>query len=265
MSDSTIGLIVTLVMAAAVVVFLILRNRKEKSDMDLLSPEDQKRHADIVVADHLVKDTQRVYDTAVKQAADAVAAARTPRTLASAGPITITETSILVNGNARPLTPGITAQVDASGDVQKYATSRTTATRVVAGAVLFGPVGAIVGGTAKKGKVHTQDTRQLYLIVTGPDWQEVVQLHPDLGTQARQFAATLYNLAPHAAQHLHQFQTRVVQAEQAHRAAMANTGPLEAAKQARSVLELDPLDELRKARATARKDAKMASKAASTY
>ena len=264
MSDSTIGLIVILVVAAAVVVFLLLRSRKEKSDLELLSPEDQKRHADIVVADRAVKDTQKAYDTAVKQAERVLAAARTPRTLTSAGPVIITETSIIVNGNARPLTPGITAQVDASGDIQKYATSRSTLTRIAAGGLIAGPAGMVVGGVAKKGKVHTNDTRQLYLIVTGPDWQEVVQLQPDLGTKARQFAATLYNVAPHAAEHLHQFQARVAQADQALRAAVGNRAPVEAAKQARSVLELDPLDELRKARALAKKDARMASKAAAS-
>lgn len=261
MSDSTIALIVVLVLAAAAVAFLIVRKRREKSDLEQLSPEEQRRHADIVVADRAVREAQKAYDAGVRQADKALAAARTPRTLASVGGVTLTETSIIVNGNARPLTPGITAQVDATGDIQKYATSRTTATRVVAGAMLAGPVGAIVGGSAKKGKVHTNDTRQLYLIVTGPNWQEVVQLNPDWGTQARQLAATLYNVAPHAAHHLQQYQARVAQAEQAHRAAVANTGPLDASRQARVVLEMDPLEELRKARAQAKKAVKARAKA----
>lgn len=255
-SDALITLVVILALAAAAVIWLLLRQKRLKADLASLSPEDQKRHDDIVAANKALKAAQKEYDARVARAEAALREARTPRTLASCGTALVTETSVILNGNPRPLTPGITAQVDASGDIQKYATSRSTATRVVGGALLGGGAGAIVGGVAKKNTVHTNDTRQLFLIVTAPEWQEVVQLDPNLGAAARQFAATLYNVAPQAAQHLRQFQTRVVAVEQHHRRIVADTTALDAAKHARNVLELDPLDELRRSRAAARKEAK---------
>lgn len=242
------ALIVILVLVIAAAVFFIVRSKRLKTDLAQLSRQDQKGHDNIVAADKAVKEAQKAYGSAVRQALENLKAAGVPGTLASVGQATITETSVVLNGRPRPLTPGITAQVDASGDVQKYGTSRSTATRVVTGALLAGPVGAVVGGVAKKNNVHTNDTRQLFLIVTGPDWQEVVQLQPALDLQARQFAAALYSVAPHAAGYLQQYQSRVAQAKQAHRATVADDVRLDAATQARAVLGLDPLDELRKGR-----------------
>ena len=252
-------LILVAVVLSATALFIVSRHRLN-ADLRALSPEDQKRRIDILGADKFLKAAQHSYDTAIGVAAKQLSAAQPPAVLARCGPAVLTETSIILNGRPRPLTPGIRVDVDASGDVQKYGTSRTTATRVVTGALLFGPVGAIVGGSAKKTQVHTQDTRQLYLIVTGPDWQEVVQANPQLATAARQFAAAVYSHSSHIAQLAQQFQMRAAQGVRLHQMAIANTGPLEAARQARSVLELDPLTELRAARTAAKTEAKLARK-----
>jgi hypothetical protein len=55
-----------------------------------------------------------------------------------------------------------------------------------AGAVALGPIGALIGATAKKSS--TIDKRELYLLVDGGEWASMAKLNPDHGAKARQFA-----------------------------------------------------------------------------
>lgn len=84
------------------------------------------------------------------------------------------------------LDSSVRASVEAGGSIDR----RTSATRVAAGAVLTGGVGAIVGAIAKK-KV---DKRELYLVIEADEWAELVELKPKHGAQAREFAQKI-NLA----------------------------------------------------------------------
>jgi hypothetical protein len=68
-----------------------------------------------------------------------------------------------------------------------------TLTRIAAGGLLFGPVGAIVGGTAKKTKMH--DTRELYLLITGQEFAALITCNPDDGAKVRQFAVAVMQSA----------------------------------------------------------------------
>lgn len=76
---------------------------------------------------------------------------------------------------------GCNAQVDSGAAIQ----SRVTATRVAAGAVVAGPVGALVGALAKK------DRSRVYLAVTTPDDHVLIEVKGKHETDARRFAANL--------------------------------------------------------------------------
>lgn len=82
--------------------------------------------------------------------------------------------------------PSVRATVESGGSIDR----RTSATRVAAGALLTGGVGAIIGAIAKK-KV---DRRELYLVIEADEWAELVELKPKHGAQAREFAQKI-NLA----------------------------------------------------------------------
>ena len=82
---------------------------------------------------------------------------------------------------------GVTAVVESAGELQR----RATLTRTVAGGLVFGPAGAVVGALFKK-KV---DTRELYLLIDGERFAWAVKLNPKRGAAARRFAATVNTAA----------------------------------------------------------------------
>jgi hypothetical protein len=78
---------------------------------------------------------------------------------------------------------GVKAEVESVGQLRQ----RTTATRVAAGTIVGGPIGAVVGGLLRK-KV---DDRQLFLLIDGPKyaWAIPVDVTKKHQTKAREFAA----------------------------------------------------------------------------
>lgn len=72
---------------------------------------------------------------------------------------------------------------------------RATLTRVAGGALVAGPVGAVVGALLRK----RVDERQAWLVVTGDQYDWVVEVRPTQLGQAREFAAAI-NAAARAAQ-----------------------------------------------------------------
>ena len=79
------------------------------------------------------------------------------------------------------------AEVQTAGQVR----DRATLTRVAGGALVAGPVGAIVGGLLRK----RVDEQQGWLLITGDRHDWVVQLRPDQLGDAQQFAITVNNAA----------------------------------------------------------------------
>lgn len=75
------------------------------------------------------------------------------------------------------------ATVDTVGAIR----DRATVTRVVAGAVLAGPVGAVVGGLLRK----RVDDRQVWLTITGGEQDWVVEVALGSQKQAQTFAAAV--------------------------------------------------------------------------
>jgi hypothetical protein len=92
---------------------------------------------------------------------------------------------------SRSIDATTTAEVDTSGQLIQQ--SRSTATRTAAGAVIAGPVGAIVGLGAKK--KETLDQRRVYLAVESADWSELFVFGGNLETSARRLAQTINRVA----------------------------------------------------------------------
>lgn len=88
----------------------------------------------------------------------------------------------------QPLTPDLVASVDTAGNIAQSVKSRSTLTRMGAGTLVAGPIGLLVGATAKKTKTQTRDTRELYLLIDGGTWMSSAACNPDQGAQVRQFA-----------------------------------------------------------------------------
>jgi hypothetical protein len=97
------------------------------------------------------------------------------------------------------------AYVDTIGQIR----DRATLTRVVGGALVAGPVGAVVGGLLRK----RVDERECYLLITGEkDW--AIEVQPSLAPRARTFAAWLNTQARERAELERRFAVAAAEGEQ---------------------------------------------------
>lgn len=176
------------------------------------------RHWQIVEADKALRFAEAEYKVRVEMAAKDLAEAKSPRLLAQIGSVSLTETSLEVDGRFHLLSQGIHARLETNGTLHVYSDGSGI------------------------------DTRELYLAIAGPTWQESVPLDPRSGAAARQFAAAVNTATHHARAYAAAFEARVNLAQDAHRLQIADKSALEAARNARAVLELDPLVEMRAAR-----------------
>jgi hypothetical protein len=209
-SSSIVVLIVFVVfIAAAVGAFFLIRakRRKEVARIDALSPVEREHHDALVEQEAAMKGAEKSHQSEVKARESRMKAAEKALSKAQQigttklagyrgkdGFINLTGTTIQTAQGTWNLGPSVNAVVDTAGNLAT--SSRSTFTRVAAGGLLFGPVGAIVGGVAKKGKIH--DTRELYLMVEGPDFAGVVTCNPDDGAKVRQFAVAVKQAALNA-------------------------------------------------------------------
>lgn len=81
---------------------------------------------------------------------------------------------------------GVTATIETGETL----TRRTTATRVIGGALLAGPAGAIIGAIARKKTGGTQ-----YLVIAGPAFEWQIQVDRGDVDRARKFAAKVNTAA----------------------------------------------------------------------
>lgn len=103
------------------------------------------------------------------------------------GELILHEHNILIKGKLFPVTNTLRAEVSRTGEFST--SSRTTLTRLAAGGLLFGPVGALAGGMLKKGKTH--DLREVYLVIESDAFAAVITCGPNGGMRAQQIAAEI--------------------------------------------------------------------------
>lgn len=201
---TTLVLIVAVIAAGVGVVVWKIRQRQAIAAMSPLERAVYDAEAKYASA---VKEATKSRDARVKEQKARVKAAASgvrdaqrigSRTIAAYsakdGRAEMTSLTLTLRGRTVELNGSVSAAVDATGNVA--VDRRTTAGRVVAGAVIAGPVGAVVGAAAKKKQVN--DFRALYLTVTGPGFSVVFTCDPDTGGPARQFAAAVNSCAMNA-------------------------------------------------------------------
>lgn len=91
------------------------------------------------------------------------------------------------SGETRPVAAGVTAEVEAAGNIAAIR-GRNLAAKGAA-TLALGPLGAFMVGNAK---TDVLDTRELYLILSGLDWSHVAVLPPGLGGAARHLATAIH-------------------------------------------------------------------------
>jgi len=117
---------------------------------------------------------------------------KTPSQRADFAGIAVIDHWIYYQGQGQAVA-GVNVLVETAGQLA----ARSTVTRTVAGGLLFGPAGLIVGALFRK----KQDMRELYLLVDGPLYAWAVPVPPKLGPQARNFAAFVITLSKHFTAH----------------------------------------------------------------
>ncbi len=122
---------------------------------------------------------------------------------------------------------GARAGVESAGNL--VVTRRATLTRTVAGGLLAGPVGAVVGSAGFQ-KTQEIDARELYLYIEAPALSCVVPCPPDAGARVRSFAANVNTAASRAAIEEPLRPQRIREAQQRLAMAQAARGPIEAAR-----------------------------------
>ena len=145
--------------------------------------------------------------------------------LTSYGGVSLYERFIETPGGSGPLI-GVAAACDSAGEL--VTSQRATLTRMAAGGLALGGLGAILSLGFQKRSVD--DQRELYLIIEGPGVAHVAQLAPDEGHRARQFAATVNAHALGAASAEAQRPARIEMVSQRLEELRADTAQIDAAR-----------------------------------
>lgn len=233
-----IGAIVMGVLACScAIVWIVVRARRRRR-LAAMSPAEREHHDALAAyrsgirgAERALLNESQARATRLKAAERALQRAHEAGTQAVAsyrgrtGSASVTPTQVVLPQGTFPLTPAVAVRVDTAGNLAVG--SRSTLTRIAAGGLLFGPVGAIVGGVAKKRVAY--DTRELYLLVQGENFAALITCSPDDGERVRRFALAVNQAALHAESARADCARAVADAERALAAEQQNTAPLEAA------------------------------------
>lgn len=232
-----------------VLVLLLLKRRRdrEKARVKAMPPAEREHHDAVLEFDTSLKSAEKANQLEVKSREARLKAARKASSTAAAlgsrsigshkgkdGSVSVNvnvnvnELRITVQRQVFPLDAEVKATVDTAENLAT--SSRTTFTRVAAGGLLFGPVGAIVGGVAKKNKVH--DMRELYLLIEGSEFAQIITGNIDDGPKVRQLAVAITQAGKNAANVAAYRDSQIAGAAVALAAEEANTGSLEAAEAA---------------------------------
>lgn len=236
----TVVLILAVVIIGLVVTLIVVKGQRHKARLAAMTPAErelhdaEREHAEAVKnAEKAVSVAERSYARGVKQAERKLNAAKKighSESLADFkgkdGRVLLTPLTITVSGKKYDVTEDARAEVDTAGNLSTK--SRSTLTRIGAGAVLFGPVGAVVGATAKKSK--DVDKRELYLLVEGDGFAGVISCDPDDGAKARDMAQKINLAARNAAKVRQERDVAIESAERELHEVRAHVEPVEQAK-----------------------------------
>ncbi|MEH0110798.1 hypothetical protein V6N00_13890 [Tersicoccus sp. MR15.9] len=223
--------LVIVVLIAGLIGYAYLDDQKRKRREALLSPTDLARwkayRAYAIKTVNAVTDSKTDREVLERKLAEARGLIPAASAITSGGTVRVFPSHVVIDGVEHPLTPAFSAAVDGDGAVAVK--SRTTATRVITGAVVAGPAGAIVGAVAKKNQVV--DSRTTYLTIS--DGQKVMVLvgGAQSGQALRHVAATINTLAPNSADRWVQRSARIAEVEQQLAAFDQSAGSPNAAKQ----------------------------------
>jgi hypothetical protein len=202
---TVIGTFILLALVAAIGwgAYKLVQRRKA---WNALSPAEQQHQRAITEADKAVRTAKKEYDKSVKGTRKELERARTPQKLGrfktehvggwqdafkGEREFVLHDDRIKTPSGEHRLTSNVSAVVDTAGNLAHK--SRSTVTRMGAGAVIAGPLGLLVGAAVKKGK--TVDSRELFLMVEGEDWADTTNCDPAKeGEKVRKFAQAV-NLA----------------------------------------------------------------------
>ena len=215
-------------------------HRKRERELGKELATVTKRHTvAIKAAQKDVKSAQSAYDKRTQAVARELTELRNPdgRRLAAYRGFTLHELAISTPQGKGDLI-GTTASVDSAGNMS--VTRRGTLTRTVAGGVLLGPVGAVIGGAGMK-KAVKHDDRELYLTVETPTVAAVVQCPAEQGMKARQFAAQINTAAKQAPAIAESRPGQIADAESRLAVAKADTAALNAAESKLAQVTADPV------------------------
>lgn len=236
----TLIVLLLLITAGATALAIWLhRHRREKARIAAMSPAERKQHDARLEYQNRISAAVKALDAATKARSARLKACEKALTQAQAfggqqiahyrgkdGAASVGLTAITVPQGTFELTASVFATVDTAGNLAT--SSRSTLTRIAAGGLLFGPVGAIVGGVAKKTRTH--DTRELYLLIQGENFATLITCNPNDGQHVRQFAMAVRQAALNADAARQHWSQLVAQAEHALAWEQQNTGEVDAAR-----------------------------------
>lgn len=242
-----LSLVVLLALASGA--FLLIKQRRAASGV---SPEQraelreakrrlrqaQAEHStNIRAAEQNLKKATKNYKRQIDAAQQRLASLKDSRgkKLAAFQKHTLYEHAI-VTPNGESNLDGVSAEVDTAGNLTTK--SRSTLTRMAAGGLLLGPLGAILSMGLKKTK--EVDKRELYLLVDAPSAPSVVQCPPDQGLRAREFAMKVNAAASAEVAYRERLPTMLEQARQQLQAAKDATSPVESAQEELARATNDP-------------------------
>lgn len=159
-----------------------------------LSPAEQAHQVALKQATREVKQAEREYKKGVKAAEKALSEAKEIgyRKLGSFADkqgrkVEGFEHRVVTPNGTFTVDPELKATVDTAGNLA--VTRRATLTRIAAGGMVGGGFGALLGSQVQKKSVD--DARELYLLLEGSDFVEVVECKPEDGAKVRSLAAQL--------------------------------------------------------------------------
>jgi hypothetical protein len=191
----------------------------------------------IKTSEKQLAQVQKAYDKQVANYQSQLTALRNPmgRQLGMYQGCVLSELWISTPQGSGPVA-GASASCDTASNM--VVKSRATLTRMAAGGLVLGPLGAVLSLGFKKQKVD--DHRELYLLIETSTFASVVECPPDQGVKARQFAAAVMTAGMNADAIAQQRPKQIATAEEQLATFQLSGGGVPEATIALDAVKLDP-------------------------